>query len=634
MHCLGSRLGLKTLERSCMQLFCISSRGLSASSVFKNMEKTFQLQNKLPSLPVPPLEQTCKKYLASVKPHLTSEEYLQTQFLVNEFASGVGKELQSKLEMRASNMRNWLEEWWEDVAYLTPRYPSAPMVNIGGPIPVTDIWPVQTGAQVTRAAIFTHAFLKVWQELYREESPIERMGSTPLCMFQFTRLFSCCKVPGREKDSLRTNFVTAPDSSPRHIIVQVRGRIFSCVVLDENMEPLSPAEIEIQLQEIGSIAFSESQGMGIGSLTGETRDTWHELQERLKALDSNNQSILDTIETSLFVLVLDENDPVTKTEVCSQAITGDCRNRWFDKSMSIIVFKSGRLATHCDHTPFDGVVEINSIILAIKYLKEKGGEWKGNPEVKNYYKPQELVFKVDDGINRAVDLAVQKYQEAADDVNITVHSSREYGKGFIKPYKIHPDTFVQLAIQLAYYRLHRKPAPTYETGQTRQFYHGRTETIRSCTMESVAWCKAMFDGNADKSTKMRLFREAYTSHDSLMRDAVNGQGIDRHLLGLQLIAASEGLPTPAIYTDKAWTASGGGGNFVLSTSCVGFSSILGGCAAMVKDGYGAFYSIEDNRINFVIATFTTSEVTDAKKFQHSLDESFRDMKHLLLTSKL
>ena len=41
------------------------------------------------------------------------------------------------------------------------------MVNIGGPIPVTDIWPVQTGAQVTRAAVFTHAFLKVWQKLYR-----------------------------------------------------------------------------------------------------------------------------------------------------------------------------------------------------------------------------------------------------------------------------------------------------------------------------------------------------------------------------------------------------------------------------------------------------------------------------------
>ena len=41
--------------------------------------------------------------------------------------------------------------------------------------------------------------------------------------------------------------------------------------------------------------------------------------------------------------------------------------------------------------------------------------------------------------------------------------------------------------------------------------------------------------------------------------------------------------------------SGGGGNFVLSTSCVGFSKIIGGCPAMVKDGYGAFYSIEDNK---------------------------------------
>ena len=46
----------------------------------------------------------------TVKLHLTSEEYLQTQFLVNEFASGVGKELQSKLEKRASNMRNWVSE--------------------------------------------------------------------------------------------------------------------------------------------------------------------------------------------------------------------------------------------------------------------------------------------------------------------------------------------------------------------------------------------------------------------------------------------------------------------------------------------------------------------------------------------
>ena len=28
------------------------------------------------------------------------------------------------------------------------------------------------------------------------------------------------------------------------------------------------------------------------------------------------------------------------------------------------------------HTPFDGVVEINSVLLAAYYLEEQGGEWK------------------------------------------------------------------------------------------------------------------------------------------------------------------------------------------------------------------------------------------------------------------
>lgn len=42
----------------------------------------------------------------------------------------------------------------------------------------------------------------------RQELPVDRMGSIPMCMFQFSRLYSCCKIPGKEKDSLKANFVT------------------------------------------------------------------------------------------------------------------------------------------------------------------------------------------------------------------------------------------------------------------------------------------------------------------------------------------------------------------------------------------------------------------------------------------
>lgn len=41
--------------------------------------------------------------------------------------------------------------------------------------------------------------------------------------------------------------------------------------------------------------------------------------------------------------------------------------------------------------------------------------------------------------------------------------------------------------------------------------------------------------------------------------------------------------------------SGGGGNFVLSSSLVGYTTVLGAVAPMVQHGYGFFYRIRDDR---------------------------------------
>ena len=55
-----------------------------------------------------------------MRPLLNDEEYAHTAAVVAEFQreGGEGEALQEFLEEKAENERNWMEEWWEQLAYL------------------------------------------------------------------------------------------------------------------------------------------------------------------------------------------------------------------------------------------------------------------------------------------------------------------------------------------------------------------------------------------------------------------------------------------------------------------------------------------------------------------------------------
>jgi carnitine O-octanoyltransferase len=76
----------------------------------------------------------------------------------------------------------------------------------------------------------------------------------------------------------------------------------------------------------------------------------------------------------------------------------------------------------------------------------------------------------------------------------------------MKKQKIHPDSFVQTALQWAYYKLHKKLAPTYETATMRVFYHGRTETVRSCSIEVKNWIDKMICPKATVSILQTAYK--------------------------------------------------------------------------------------------------------------------------------
>ena len=80
------------------------------------------------------------------------------------------------------------------------------------------------------------------------------------------------------------------------------------------------------------------------------------------------------------------------------------------------------------------------------------------------------------------------------------------GIGFMKKCNLSPDGYIQMALQLAYFRDAGKFCLTYESSMTRLFREGRTETVRSCTMESSAWARSMDDPDIKVSFSQKFPR--------------------------------------------------------------------------------------------------------------------------------
>ncbi|OCT73980.1 hypothetical protein XELAEV_18032941mg [Xenopus laevis] len=521
-------------------------------------ERTFQYQDSLPPLPVPPLEESLSKYCDAVKPFLNQEGYERTYKIVKAFENGVGKELHQKLLQRARFKKNWLEEWWLTAAYLDVRMPSQLNVNFGGPAPYLEhYWPPEKGTQLHRASIAVWYTLKYWDLLRRETLSVHKAGNYPLDMSQFRNLFNTCKIPGRTSDVISNQFKTVSEGScPTRLAVMARGRIFTFDAVPEG-QILTPPELLRQLQYIQNICQTEPAGIGLSALTTEERTRWAQTREHLISLDPKNSSHLEDIQNSLFILSLDDASPYGTPEDYSQiamlALAGDPTVRWGDKSYNLVAWSNGVFGSNCDHAPYDAMVLVAMCDYIDQNVKACEGRWKGSAAVRELHNPKELVFTVDQRILNDIALAKEQYYKQASDLQIVNYAFTAFGKQLVKKKKLHPDTFVQLALQLAYYKIHGCPGSCYETATTRMFFHGRTETMRPCTVEAVNWCRSMLDPLSTLAQRQELMLKAFVKHNKMMKECQLAKGFDRHLLGLLLLAKEQGLPVPELFTDPAFT---------------------------------------------------------------------------------
>jgi carnitine O-acetyltransferase len=592
-----------------------------------------RFEDSLPRLPVPTLEETAKRYLKSVHPLLSQSEYDATTKAVDEFVApgGPGETLQKRLEARREQpeMRNWIAEWWNDAAYMAYRDPVVPYVSYF----YSHRDDKKRRNPAKRAAAISTAVLEFKKMVDNGSLEPEYMKKLPMAMSSYEYMFNFSRVPKKPSDT----GVKYPFKDNQHIIA-IRKNQFWKIPHEINGKQLNTSELELQFKRIYEKA---EKAPAVGSLTSQNRDVWAEVYPNLKAASNVNAASIKDIEAASFVVCLDDASPVTLEERAHQYWHGDGENRWYDKPLQFIVNENGTSGFMGEHSMMDGTPTHRLNDYANQQIFTNALPFD-DPNVRSDLpNPKPLRFEINAELQKDIADAQAHFAGQIGAHELRVQAYQGYGKGLIKKFKCSPDAYVQMIIQLAYHKFYGKSRPTYESAATRRFQQGRTETCRTVSDESVAFCEAMNGSEASAEECQKLFRAALNAHVKYISDASDGRGVDRHLFGLKK-CLKDGEDVPALYKDPAFSYSS---TWFISSSQLSSEYFNGyGWSQVVDDGWGLAYMINENSIQFNVcskglgsvslhshASWTRTVLTgQQEKMSFYLNEAAGDIRDMML----
>uniref|UniRef100_A0A673XJ69 carnitine O-palmitoyltransferase n=1 Tax=Salmo trutta TaxID=8032 RepID=A0A673XJ69_SALTR len=603
----------------------------------------YSFQTSLPQLPLPSVKDTINRYLESASPLMDDEQYLRMEGLAKDFEKGLGPKLQWYLKLKSWWATNYVSDWWEEYIYLRGRGPI--MVN-SNYYAMDFLYVFPTSLQAARAGNAIHAIMLYRRMLDRAQiKPLMLQNTIPMCSAQYERMFNTSRIPGVDTGQLASQdgavFSHMQDS--RHIVVYHRGRYFKVPMFYDG-QVLSPRAVEQQMERILADPSEPQPGEErLAALTAGDRVPWAEAREAYLR-QGRNQQALDTVEKAAFFVTLDDTeqrykaeDPVRSLDSYAKSLLhGKCYDRWFDKSFNLIVFRNGTMGLNAEHSWADAPIigHLWEHVLSMDPVKlgyTEEGHCKGNPHP-SLPGPQRLQWNIPAECQTAIASSLMVAKALADDVDSHIIPFNCFGKGLIKKCRTSPDAFIQIALQLAHFRDKGRFCLTYEASMTRMFREGRTETVRSCTVETCAFVRSMVEDNP-RELRLKLLKEAATKHQQLYRLAMTGGGIDRHLFCLYVVSKYLG-------EDSAFLKEVLSEPWRLSTSQTPLQQVElfdlarhpeyvssgGGFGPVADDGYGVSYIIlGENLINFHISSKHSSPETDSHRFGNHIKQAMLDI---------
>ena len=506
---------------------------------------------------------------------------------------------------------------------------------------------------VLRAASLLYSTAQFRQLVATGNLPYEAIGRkeprTPLCSVAYKYMFNACRIPRKDADTYR---IYDP-SLNTHVIVACGGKFYSFDFVEKGTgEPLPLAVIEDRLQKCVEMSTAATSGPTLpmlGYLTSDDRDKCAEAREELLRVGgSKMEAALQVLESGAVLICLDENqEPVSKKQTSEILWTGSLtsgHNRWFDKSIQLIATKNGKAGMNGEHSMMDGM----PVVGFCDYITKKSyrdvladSNSKAGHHTGGFESPDQNVKDIfgsciaeltspNSKVCGHVNQSKSNFDTLISAHEMQVQSFQGYGSSAIKKMGYSPDAYVQIAMQLATYRLWGEQGGTYEATQVRPFLHGRTETTRTVSPASEAFVKTMglrpkqdeMDAT-QRAKKVELLHEAVSSHAKYIGLAAKAMGVDRHFLGLAL-SLKEGETAPTLYSDPVYARAK---TWRVSTSHLTHPRFDNwGYGEVTPNGVGLAYSIHPNHCMFCITALREHDWPE--RLSHLLEEALLEMQTL------
>ena len=234
----------------------------------------------------------------------------------------------------------------------------------------------------------------------------------------------------------------------------------------------------------------------------------------------------------------------------------------------------------------------------------------------------ELTFDLNDQIQNVINHAKSRYDNDQNSLSLSTLAI-DKGKSFFKSRKLSPDGILQLAFQTAYLKCIDRFCPVYESVTMSGFLHGRTETLRSCTLESTKAARLILENKSTRDELKSAIQDSANKHRQLAIEASSGQGFDRHFWGLKHHAGLHKLELPKLLSNQTHKHML---NYNLSTSTLDmeFAGSFG-FAPVVNRGYGIGYFCHENQCLFDVSARKENDFPTATEFSQAIEESLKQI---------